>query len=151
MAKNILLLILILFLIAIIYQLFFNNPPLESVEIDLNGTKYNFEIARTLPQKSKGLMNRDKLKSNTGMLFVSEFDMPQVFWMKNTLIPLDMIFVKSDGTILNILTASPEPGTPDNKLKLYQSSSPAKYVIEINSGDSQKLKLLPGDIINISL
>ena len=151
MAKNILLLILILFFIAVIYQLFFNNPPLDSVDIDLKGTKYNLEIARTVPQKAKGLMNRTELKPNSGMIFVSDFDMPQIFWMKNTLIPLDMIFVKSDGTIINILTASPEPGTPDHKLKQYASLSPAKYVIELNSGDAQKLKLIPGDIIDISL
>lgn len=149
MAKNILILILILFLIAIIYQVFFNNPQPDTIELNLNGSKYNLEVAKTIPQRTKGLMGRSTLPGSSGMIFIFDFDIPQTFWMKNTLIPLDMIFIKSDGTITNILTATPEPSTPDNQLKLYHSTSPVKYVIELNAGDATKLKLKPGEIINL--
>ena len=107
------------------------------------------EVARTIPQKAKGLMDRDSLCPDCGMIFVSEFEMPQSFWMKNTKIPLDLIFIDRNGLIINIETAHPEPGVSDNRLKQYRSLSPAQYVIEINSGESARLSLKSGDKIDL--
>ena len=147
MVKNILLIILITFLIFFVYQVFFNRPSLSTVKINIKGKTYDLEVAKTVPQMTKGLMDRPTLCADCGMVFVSAFDLPQVFWMKNTLIPLDMIFLDHAGTVVNILTAVPQPGTPDSQLTLYRSDQPAKYVIELNAGDSAKLSLNPGDII----
>ena len=151
MAKDIFIVALIILIIGIIYQIFFNNPPLSKVSVKIKDIDFSLEVAKTIPQKSKGLMNRNTLAANSGMVFVSEFEMPQIFWMKNTLIPLDMIFVDKNGQVINILTATPEPNsTPDTQLTLYKSASPAKYVIELNAGASQKLNLVSGDKINLS-
>lgn len=150
MAKNILVVVFIIVLIYLGYQIFFNQGKPETVKIKIKDQEFILEVARTIPQKSKGLMNRDHLCQNCGMIFVSSFDIPQVFWMKNTQIPLDIIFVNSQGKVINIATAVPEPEVPDTKLKLYQSDLPSKYIIELNADISKKLKLVPGDFINLS-
>jgi uncharacterized membrane protein (UPF0127 family) len=150
MAKNILIVVFIIVLIYLAYQIFFNQGKSETVKIKIKDQEFILEVAKTIPQKSKGLMNRDHLCQNCGMIFVSSFDIPQIFWMKNTLIPLDIIFVNSQGKVINIATATPEPGVTDTKLKLYQSDSPSKYVIELNAGTGKKIMLGPGDIINLS-
>jgi len=151
MVKNILILILIAFLVFLIYRLFFNYRPPAAVDVDLHGKSYNLEVAKTVPQLANGLMDRPNLCPNCGMIFAFGLELPQVFWMKNTLIPLDMIFIDHTGQIINITTAIPQPGVPDNQLKLYRSDRPAKFVIELNAGDSVKLSLKPGDIINLPL
>lgn len=150
MAKYIVLTLLILILIPIVYHTFFNNPPLNSHEFEIKDQKYNLEIATTVPQKSKGLMDRTALCSNCGMLFIFDIALPQAFWMKNTLIPLDIIFLNKNGQVINIENAIPQPNTPDFKLTIYKSSSPAKYVIELNAGTAKQLNLQPGDPINLS-
>lgn len=150
MVKNILIVILIAVLILLIYQLFLNNPPTGTVKLNIKGKNYNLETAKTVPQQTKGLMNRTSLCSDCGMIFIFNLEMPQIFWMKNTLIPLDMIFLDHNGLVLNIVTATPQPGVPDNQLTFYRSRGSAKYVIELNAGDSVKLSLKPEDIIDLS-
>jgi uncharacterized membrane protein (UPF0127 family) len=108
------------------------------------------EIAKTAPQQTKGLMNRSSLCANCGMIFVFNLELPQIFWMKNTLIPLDMIFLDHNGTIINIANAVPQPNVPDSQLTLYRSNGYSKYVIELNAGDANKLSLKSGDTIDLS-
>jgi uncharacterized membrane protein (UPF0127 family) len=150
MVKYILIFVLLTVLIFFIYQTFFNNPSLSGTEVNLKGKNYDLEVAKTVPQQTKGLMDRTSLCQYCGMIFVFGLDLPQVFWMKNTLIPLDMIFVDHTGLVINILTAQPQPGVPDNQLKLYRSLWPVKFVIELNAGDAQNLSLKTGDTIDLS-
>jgi len=149
MVKNILIIILITVLILLVYQLFFNHPPTKIVKMDLKGKTYQLEIAKTIPQQAKGLMNRTSLCQNCGMIFVFGLELPQAFWMKNTLIPLDIIFLDKNGKIINIVTATPQSAVSDNQLRLYRSTAPAKFVIELNAGDATKLSLVPDNIIDI--
>lgn len=150
MPKNIIILISVILLILVIYRVFFYHPDLEKNTFLIKGKQYNLEVAVTLSQKEQGLMNRPQLCNHCGMIFVSNLEMPQIFWMKNTLIPLDIIFLDKEGTVINIANAVPEPGVSDSQLKLYHSSRNAKYVIELNAGDTQKLQLIPGDKIDLS-
>jgi uncharacterized protein len=150
MLKNIFLVILIFILALVVYRLFFHNPPLTTVKLKIKDKTYNLEVAKTIPQQSQGLMNRPSLCPDCGMIFVFGLQLPQVFWMKNTLIPLDMIFLDSSGQVINIKTATVQTGTPDSQLNLYHSLRPVKYVIELNAGDAKSLSLTPGDIIDIS-
>ena len=150
MAKTILLFGLIFVVIFICYHLFLNNPPPITRDVLINNQKYNLELASTIPQKTKGLMDRTSLCPNCGMIFTSNFEMPQAFWMKNTKIPLDIIFLDKNGTVINIEVATPQPDTPDSQLKLYRSLKPAQFVIELNAGDSSRLLLVPGDKIDLS-
>ncbi len=149
MAKNIFILILIIILGILFYKFFIFKPPLNQVKISLNSKEYTLEVAKTVSHHAQGLMNRSSLCPTCGMIFVFNYDIVQTFWMKNTLIPLDMIFVDKDGRIDNILTAQPEPNTTDLNLKLYKSLSPVRYVIEINAGDTDKLSLKVGDYLRL--
>ena len=97
------------------------------------------EVARTRDEIRTGLMNRSELQVD-GMLFVMPREETQRFWMKNTLIPLDMIFLDSQHRIVNIEKAyPPESGTPDSELKRYSSEEPAKYVVELEMNRTEEL------------
>jgi len=106
------------------------GPPI-SLDID---------IASTAEQKSHGLMFRRSLPENAGMLFVWNTDQPVSFWMKNTYIPLDMLFVRYDGTIVKITTH-----TEPFNLKPIPSDEPVRGVIEINAGAAERLGIHTGD------
>lgn len=105
------------------------------------------EIASTPGEREKGLMNRSLLPEDHGMLFVFPDEKKRVFWMKNTYIPLDIIFIAENKTIVDIDQADPEPDTPKENLTLYRSDKPAKYVIEVNQGFSKEKSIAEGDII----
>jgi len=131
------------------YLLFKNLTPTDSVKIEIKNQTYQFEVAKTLAQKSLGLGNRDRLCQNCGMIFVYQNEGIQPFWMKNTLIPLDIIWLDKNGQVVDIKTALPQPNTPDIKLTIYQNPVPAQYVLEINAYQSKKLNLSIGSIINL--
>lgn len=103
---------------------------------------FTVELAVTPQEMSKGLMNRDEMPENAGMLFLFPAKQPVAFWMKNTLIPLDMIFIDDDGTIKNIhVNAQP------HSLDKIWSDGPVKSVLEINGGLSEKLGIAAGDTV----
>ncbi|TSD88426.1 DUF192 domain-containing protein [Mycobacterium sp. KBS0706] len=106
------------------------------------GKSFHFtvELALTPEQQQRGLMFREKMAPDAGMLFVFDGAEPRAFWMKNTLIPLDMIFIRTDGTIANILEKVP-PQTLDPRT----SDGPAKAVLELNGGIARFLDIKPGD------
>ncbi len=105
---------------------------------------FRCEVADTYSERNQGLMYREELEPDRGMLFV--FEEPRVvsFWMKNTLIPLDIIFMDANGTVLNVAEADPQPGVSDNDLIRYTSDGQAKYVLEINQGLSAANDIGPG-------
>jgi uncharacterized membrane protein (UPF0127 family) len=145
MAKNIIIFLIVL--IVIIAFSFFRkntNPSLEATKIVLKNHEYQIEIARTSSQKAAGLSNRETLCSNCGMIFLFSKDGNLPFWMKDTLIPLDMIWINSNGQITDIITA-----TDIKSLKILQNTKPAKYVLEINANEAQKIGLKTGDIISL--
>jgi len=149
---NFLVLVTLLLLVFFIYLIFFktkNNPSLNGINLQIKQTNYQLEIANTILAKAKGLGSRTNLCSNCGMIFVFNYETSLPFWMKDTLIPLDMIWLNSQGKVVSIKTAAPEPGKSSNQLKIYQNDLPAKYVIELNAGDAQKIGLYIGDIITL--
>lgn len=104
---------------------------------------FQVEVMRTDEERARGLMNRAYLPADRGMLF--DFKAPQIatMWMKNTLIPLDMIFIRADGTIANIAE-----NTEPHSLRTIPSSEPVLSVLEINGGLSAKLGIAPGDKVS---
>jgi len=107
-----------------------------------NGHTHRFtvEVAKTSEEQAMGLMYRNKLAPDRGMIF--PFDPPRdaSFWMRNTLIPLDMIFVRADGSIANI-AANTVPYSEEPMM----SEGPVKAVLEIAGGRSAELGIKPGD------
>lgn len=143
-------LIAIAIIVLIILKVFFRPHQLKEVKINIKSQEFKLEIAKTVSELSRGLGGRTKLCNNCGMLFIFPADSPMVFWMKDTLIPLDMIFLDKNGKVLNIITAETEIGTPDYRLKLHKSQGFGRYVIELNKGAAQKINLNPGDVIDLS-
>jgi len=94
------------------------------------------EIADTPETQTKGLMGRNALDDGSGMLFVFERLEPQKFWMKNTPLSLDIIFIGEDGCIINIV----ESTTPMSNQR-YRSSGPVKYVVEVRAGFAKRFQL----------
>ncbi len=102
------------------------------------------EVALTEAQRERGLMGRDRLAPHTGMLFVFGGDGPVDFWMKDTLVPLDMIFIAGDGTVRRVYAAVPvvPASLPDDAIP--RESGSAKYVIELRAGEAASDGIAPG-------
>ena len=116
--------------------------PLEI--LSASGThRFNVEVARTPDQQSQGLMFRNSLAADMGMIF--PFPQPRMasFWMRNTLIPLDMIFIRADGTIARI-AANTVPGSEESVL----SGEPVAAVLEIRGGRAAELGIREGDRVS---
>jgi len=100
------------------------------------------ELAGTPAQQERGLMFRRSLAPNEGMLFPYSPPQPVAFWMRNTLIPLDMIFVRPDGTIARIAAAKPLDETT------VPSGEPVSMVMEIRGGRAAELGIKAGDQVS---
>lgn len=116
--------------------------------IDSLGTvkqELKIELADNDFEHQTGLMYRKQMDTNKGMLFIFEEIRIRSFYMKNTYIPLDIIYINSDNTIINIV----KNAEPLNESSL-PSEAPAKYVLEINAGLSDKWQLSPGDKVSVT-
>ena len=101
---------------------------------------FTVEIAATPQARASGLMRRAALAENTGMLFDFGTVAPVTMWMKDTLIPLDMLFIRADGAIANI-----EQRTVPQSLAAIPSSGAILAVLEVNGGTSARLGIRRGD------
>lgn len=110
-----------------------------------------YETAVSDAEKRKGLMFRRNLEKNHGMIFVYNSEADRSFWMKNTLIPLDIIFLSSNRTIINIEKAYPEPNATDSELTRYRSEEPAQYVVEVNQNFTDRKGIEKGDRVEFTL
>ena len=107
------------------------------------------EVAKTDAQRERGLMNRTQLPPHTGMIFVFDNDADVAFWMKNTLIPLDMVFVAANGQVRRIYANVPvvDPKLPDDRIPLEPGK--AKYVIELAAGEAAADGIIEGTTFKI--
>lgn len=101
-------------------------------------------VADEPSERRSGLMHRESLANDTGMVFVFPEAQQVSFWMKNTLIPLDMIFVAENGTVLNVRHARVQPNASTGELDSYPSDGPAKYVVELPRGFANRTGVGPG-------
>jgi uncharacterized membrane protein (UPF0127 family) len=113
------------------------------VATDAGEHRFQVERADDPAERARGLMFRREMADEHGMLFDFGAEEPASFWMANTYIPLDMIFIKSDGTIESIA----ERATPLSQRSV-TSQGPVRYVLEINGGLSDELGIEPGDKVS---
>ncbi|MFC1685530.1 DUF192 domain-containing protein [Nanoarchaeota archaeon] len=140
--KRVLLLVLLLFI----------SGCVECKEVVINTDSgehvFSVEIADNDRERAKGLMYREEMNLDKGMLFVYEDEEIRSFWMKNTLIPLDIIFIDSDLSVVDIK----EDVLPCEEVcEGYMSLKPAKYVLEINAGLSKEMGLDIGANIELKV
>lgn len=135
---------IILILIVLLFFLF-NKKTVNEVKVSINDYNYYLEVASTSKQKEIGLSNRQTLCLNCGMLFVFPRQKKNItFWMKDTYIPLDMIWLDKNFKVVKIATV-----LETNSQKLYTCKEKAKYVIELNANEVFKRDLKIGDTIRL--
>lgn len=115
----------------------------DTTAMTLKGKAFTMEVAVSDAQSERGLMYRDSLPADHGMLFVMPYVDTWAFWMHNTRIPLDIIFVDRAGKVLEIHNRAAMDDTSRGP------TSPAQYVIELNLGAAQKIGLVKGDSVEI--
>jgi uncharacterized membrane protein (UPF0127 family) len=124
------------------------QEALEKLEIVTASGTYPFsvEVMRTREQLSQGLMYRRYMPDDRGMLFDFKTEQPVQFWMKNTYLPLDMIFISKVGKIVSI-AENTEPLSE----KLVPSGAPVSGVLEVNAGTAARIQAKPGDTVRASI
>lgn len=117
---------------------------LQVVVVHAPRANLSLEVARTDSQREYGLMNRTHMAPHTGMIFVFGGDGRVAFWMKNTLMPLDMLFIGADGTVRHVFAnVAVVPRTlPDEEIP--REAGVAKYVIELPAGEAARDGIAPG-------
>lgn len=113
---------------------------LLSIETEAGAHTVMVEVADTPEEHAVGLMHRTELAPDRGMLFDFGVTRHVTMWMKNTLIPLDMFFAGSDGTIVTIA----ERTTPLSEKRI-RSGQPVRFVLEMAGGSAERLRVVPGD------
>ncbi len=111
--------------------------------VTLKGKTFYVELAETDEQHATGLMFRERMAPDRGMFFIFRGEYMQAFWMKNTLIPLDMLYLDKKFRVVSV--QSNVPPCKADPCPSYPSSGPAMYVLELNGGTADKLGVKPGD------
>lgn len=111
--------------------------------VEIGGKRYTVEIADDDTERARGLMFRDTLADGTGMLFIHEAEEPQAYWMKNTRIPLDILYF-DEGRKLVTQQRNVPPCSAGDACPSYPSDQPARFVLELNAGEAERLKLQDG-------
>ncbi len=116
---------------------------LRTVRMRIGEKTFTLEVADTYSSRQYGLMNRDSLPLDRGMIFVFSREEPLSFWMRNTRIPLDIVYVDSVGKVVSIHRMEPfdEEGVA--------SAGPAQYAIELNAGAAAAAGVKAGDVLAI--
>lgn len=129
----------------------------DTVSLDINGTEYKLELVNTPEKIHKGMSGRKIIPRKTGMLFDLPVEMIQSFCMRDCECDMDLIYVNSKNKVVGLHRMKQEPRQTsketkiqyNNRLKNYESDEPAKYAIEIPSGDITRLAIKNGQIIKI--
>jgi uncharacterized membrane protein (UPF0127 family) len=117
-----------------------NKPQsnLPTVQMQLGNKSFTLEVADTTATRTYGLMRRDSMPSDHGMIFVFPDEEERGFWMKNTRIPLDIVFVNVSGHVVSVKQMKPYD------LNSTPSDGPAMYAIELNQGAAQSAQITAG-------
>jgi uncharacterized protein len=114
-----------------------------TVEMKIGGQAFRVEIADTPRKQQLGLMHRKSMPADHGMIFVFPDARERSFWMKNTHIPLDIVYADADGKVVSVKQMKPLDESP------VPSDGDAKYAVELNEGTAKKVGVKPGDVLVI--
>ena len=120
----------------------------DGLWVELADQRYAVEVADDNAERARGLMFRDRLAEGHGMLFIHDREEPQAYWMKNTRIPLDILYF-DDARVLVSQQRDVPPCSAGNACPSYPSDEPARYVLELNAGVAEKLGLQDGSELTL--
>jgi len=118
-------------------------------QVVLKGERFNVELATRPKEQALGLMFRDSMAADHGMLFIFPSSTTRQFWMRNTRIPLDILYFDEELRLVNVARGAKPCHT--RQCPTYSSTGPARYVLELNAGKADELELEPGDILVLDL
>jgi uncharacterized protein len=120
----------------------------DAPSVELNGKRYTVELADTPELRERGLMFRRDMPADAGMLFIHDSEEPLAYWMKNTYIPLDILYFDSRLKLVSAQLGVPPCGDQP-RCPAFASAGPAMYVLELNAGQAATLDLKPGDALSL--
>lgn len=115
----------------------------------LKGERFTVELARTSDEQALGLMFRDSLADDHGMLFLFPGEARRSFWMRNTRIPLDIFYFDANLRLVSV-AESAQP-CRSQRCPSYPSAAPAQYVLELRAGKAAELGVRPGDVLELRI
>lgn len=119
----------------------------DTAKITVGAAAFQVEIARSAEERGRGLMFRQEMALDQGMLFIQPIG-PAAFWMKNTYIPLDLLYFDADGYLLQIQANTPPCSTAP--CPIYSSAAATvRYILEINAGEAARRGIQPGDRLRL--
>lgn len=121
----------------------------EGPYVELKGKRFTVEVADSREKQSLGLMFRDTMPDDHGMVFIFPREEMRSFWMKNTKIPLDIFYF--DEALKLVSVSENTPPCRSSRCPGYPSTGPAKYVLELNAGKAAELSVQPGDMLQLYL
>lgn len=121
----------------------------QEPHVVLKGKRFTVELSETQQEQALGLMFREEMAENHGMLFVFPAEGMRSFWMKNTRIPLDIFYFDADLSLVSVSENTKPCKT--QRCPSYPSTGPAKYVLELNAGKASELGVQPGDVLELKL
>lgn len=111
--------------------------------VEVGDARYEVEVADDDAERARGLMFREHLAAGRGMLFIHDREEPQAYWMKNTRIPLDILYFDNTRKLVSQQRDVP-PCSLGDGCPPYPSDAPARYVLELNAGEAKRLNLRDG-------
>lgn len=114
--------------------------------VEVGGERFQVEVADDDAERARGLMFRDAMADDHGMLFIHDRQEPQAYWMKNTRIPLDILYFDRDRRLVSQQRDVP-PCSAGDRCPPYPSGAPAQYVLELNAGQAARLGLEDGALL----
>jgi len=136
--------VLVVIVLIVLSILYFRQ---KSSYVKIKNQNFSVEIAQTEEERNKGLSGRDHLDNNSGMLFIWPDVGIYSFWMQDTLIPLDIIFIDNN----KIVEMTTLPAQTDDNIAKYTPENKAQYVLELNAGEILNNNFHVGDVVKIKI
>ena len=138
-------------LVGLVIMLMLAGCPKFRDSVELKGQRFNVELATDDATRARGLMFRESLAPNAGMLFIFEDEQPRAFWMHNCKIALDILYFDSDLKLVSSALSVPPCSLAPAQCPSYASEGPAKYVLELAAGRAPEIGAVPGDKLSVDL
>jgi uncharacterized membrane protein (UPF0127 family) len=122
------------------------TAPAPSLVVTIGDARFSVEVVDTPGQRAQGLSGRPALKQGTGMLFIFDAEGAYGFWMKEMQFPLDLVWIDSECSVVDLTLGAPPPapGQTQSDLPTYTPNAPVLYVLEINAGEAEAAGIAPG-------